>query len=534
MPPYLPIAPLNVTHIDKFDLEKEIESVRDKIGLLKYLGFNIVRLLIIWKAIEPYPNDNLEELLPEGKKYLSVVHKIIDLLYEHGLYVILDFHQDIAHEIFGGDGFPDWALALDGKYKNPKPATMRDKKWQIAYMTNKLQRHTLESFWNNDLTNREADLYHYPVRTHLEKTIGQTVKFFKGLNNEQGHPAILGIEPFNEPHPAGIDKDLFEKEILYQYYMNVNSEIRKHDDRLFLFIEPRVDWTVSTNKDKKSAFGGPVKLKNLFNINFIRDVMVEGKMNPKTIRSYLPTVPHSLSSITQRGVFSFHYYDTMAIAGSFLKVPENLYKIKREWPHIFSQLTEAAVERDLVPFLTEFGGLQESEQIREYLDLNFMQIESFLINSTYWNYDLYNTEEGKDNWNLENYSILGPNRVPRNIDVIARPYPMRSSAEPKFLFFDIKTKYAVIILEGTVEAPKHPTVIHIPFNIQYSPELYVWATSDEIEWDKQNQILYWYPNKDSATNAMILGKVRRMDRDALPKMAKEVVDKYSLFALEFS
>jgi endoglycosylceramidase len=114
--------------------------------------------LFIWKAIEPYPNDNLDELLPEGKKYLSSMRRIIDLLYEYGLYVIIDFHQDISHEVFGGDGFPDWALALDGKHKNPKPATMRDKKWQIAYMTNKLQRHTLESFWNNDLTNRESDL----------------------------------------------------------------------------------------------------------------------------------------------------------------------------------------------------------------------------------------------------------------------------------------------------------------------------------------------------------------------------------------
>ena len=50
----------------------------------------------------------------------------------------------------------------------------------------------------------------------------------------------------------------------------------------------------------------------------------------------------------------------MAIAGSFLKVPENLYRIKREWPSIFEQLVGAAVERNLIPFLTEFGGLQES------------------------------------------------------------------------------------------------------------------------------------------------------------------------------
>jgi hypothetical protein len=295
-----------------------------------------------------------------------------------------------------------------------------------------------------------------------------------------------------------------------------------------------VDWTVSTKENKKSAFGGPVKFKNLFKLNLIRDVMVEGKMNPKIIRSHLPSDAHSLSSITQRGVFSFHYYDTMAIAGSFLKVPENLYKIKREWPNIFAKLVESAVERNLIPFLTEFGGLQESEQIREYLDLNFIQIESFLINSTLWNYDLYNTEEGKDNWNLENYSILGPNRVPRNTDVIARPYPIRSSAEPRFLFFDIKTKYAAVILEGAVEDPNYPTMIYVPFKIHYLPELFVWATGDEIKWDKQNQVLYWYPNKDYTANALILGKDSAMDKNALPKMVNEAIGENNLFGQRFS
>ena len=59
------------------------------------------------------------------------------------------------------------------------------------------------------------------------------------------------------------------------------------------------------------------------------------------------------------------------------------------------------------------------------MNLQFVQIETFLLNSTYWNYDLYNTREGKDNWNLENFSLLGPNRTPRNLDIAARPYPIR-------------------------------------------------------------------------------------------------------------
>ena len=68
---------------------------------------------------------------------------------------------------------------------------------------------------------------------------------------------------------------------------------------------------------------------------------------------------------------------------------------------------ESAISRNLIPFLTEFGGNQDWErlktdlqpdavyngkQIRAYMNLQFIQIETFLLNSTYWNYDLYNTQ----------------------------------------------------------------------------------------------------------------------------------------------
>ena len=46
LPPYLPIAPLNVHDINQLDLKKEIESVKPQLDLLNHLGLNIVRLFI--------------------------------------------------------------------------------------------------------------------------------------------------------------------------------------------------------------------------------------------------------------------------------------------------------------------------------------------------------------------------------------------------------------------------------------------------------------------------------------------------------
>jgi uncharacterized membrane protein HdeD (DUF308 family) len=536
--PYLPIAPLETRNLSQLNLKEEIKSVEPELDRLKDVGFNVVRLLISWKAIEPRPNTNLDELLPEGKQYLTCVKEIIDELHARNLYVFLDFHQDIAHEVYGGDGFPDWALAIDNEHKLSEPSNLQDKKWMIKYVTSKSLKKTLTSFWRNDLTNIEGEnkLEHFPVRTHLEKTIGQTARFFRSLNNGAGHPAILGIEPFNEPHPAGLPKEQFEREFLVDYYRNVDLEIRKFDPDVFIFMEPSVAWTTPSSSSNgqdgnKSKLGlvssGPFSAKDAFNLELVRNVMVDGKIDAKQLITFLPKNLSSVSTFSRNGVLAFHYYDMMAIASSFVKMPENMYRYKREWPLIFDQLVNAASERRLIPFLTEFGGFQEAEQIREYFNLVYEQIEAHLLNATHWNYDLYHTKEGKDNWNLENFSLLGPNRTPRNLDVVARPYPMRSSAEPVLLFFDIESKYATIILKGkVVEAP---TIIYIPFNLHYTPEFTVWATtSKQIKWDKDNQLLYWYPAKERTLNQIIIGKSRNLDTSILPKQAKDLASEVTL------
>ena len=92
--------------------------------------------------------------------------------------------------------------------------------------------------------------------------------------------------------------------------------------------------------------------------------MIEGNMDPQAdqqIVSYLPSDRVSLDKIGGRSVLSFHYYDPIAITQSFLKIPDNMYRYANQWPKIFTQLVKAAEDRGLVPFLTEFGGVQDAE-----------------------------------------------------------------------------------------------------------------------------------------------------------------------------
>jgi cellulase (glycosyl hydrolase family 5)/glycosyl hydrolase family 5 len=544
--PYLPISPLKAKMISPQELTNEIKSVTKELDLMKESGFNVVRFLLSWKALEPRPNTDLDHrLLPEGEEYLRLVRQIVDELYSRDILVLFDFHQDIAHELAGGDGFPDWALALHDQVKRPDKPAKNNKLWAASYQLNKLVKNTLSSFYHNDLTNDEENLSHYPVRTHLEKTIGQTIRFFKNLNGGEGHPAILGVDLFNEPHPVGIDKYEFESKLLKEFYLNAFHEIRKYDDKIFVFIEPRVDWTAFSSEEMNKQLTGWDKAKKFDLRRFLRIGDMEmvrtpldkgtythkGLMDaPKEINTYLPGKADWPAELLERGVFSFHYYDTRAIMSSIGMIPDNISKYKQDWPDVFERIVTAGYERDLIPFLTEFGGTHESELVAPYINLQYIQVESQLLNSTYWNYDLYHTEDGKDNWNLENFSLLGPRRKQRHLDLATRPYPILSSSKPVFLSFDVKNKYFSLVLQGGGNATASEgvsTVIYIPRIIHYQNGFNVWSTTksrESIEWDPVDQLLYWNPTKELGPDILLITGTEDIDAN---KLHNEVRNSFS-------
>jgi Cellulase (glycosyl hydrolase family 5) len=523
--PYIPVMPLNVTVLNHKEFEAEMKAVRPYLCQLRTLGMNVVRLPIMWKALEPTPNPNLGQLMPETINYLKYVKEIIDELYSDGLFVIVDFHQDIAHEAYGGDGFPDWALGIDDQHPAlPISHKLMDSKWGTNYYDvpwlsriicrcagrRLLVRNTLESFWIDELYNqeqKETDRVTYKARnpqTHFVKIVGQVVKFFATLNNGAGHPAILGYEPFNEPSEVGLGKQNFEENILPEFYHRVEEEIGKYDDKALVFIEPRSDWTVY-------SANGPE---------------FQGLKYTSKPQSFLPApyVPNSANS----GVFSFHYYDPWMMTG--FPFAWNMNKKAKQWPSIFEQLHQVANSSGLVPFLTEFGCSQDWEGytrlrpqiyhhrvIRACMDLQFKQVEAQMFNATYWNYDLYNQKNTKDNWNGENYSLLGPERSSRNLDVVARPYTMRSSAIPQRIFFDLESENAAFILAGAVVDA--PTVIFVPRTLHYfGDDFEVRATTppSSVIWDETNHMLYWYPDKTLPQNQLIVSRSGGFNSLVLP------------------
>lgn len=535
LPPYLPVLPLHVTRLDDqaiMEFRQELNRLLPKFDHLQEMGFNVVRLLVMWKAIEPVPNQKPEVLLPEGAVYLYCIKEVIDVLYERGIFVIIDFHQDVAHEVFDGDGFPNWIsdsivlseIVMSSEFykflQSFGHMQHKNKLWSIQYLFNRAVISTLRDFWKNSNKNKP--------RTHLEKTIGATARFFQAMHGNHGHPAILGYELFNEPHPVEIDVNQFEKEILPEYYQNTISEIRRSftnnigDTQSFIFVEPRIDATIRSISSNWLEILPDIWLKKLVSLL----IPPESKLD--------------LSSISdQRIVFSFHYYDPLL----FVSIPKDMKLRVQEWARIFKDLCWKAKDLKAIPFLSEFGADQQWKQqpsilssdfndlTSEVIEKQYELVEENLLNATYWNYDFYNTHDNHDNWNLEDFSILGSDHKLRNQDVVARPYPMRSSAKPTLLKFSPKTRHCIMMFSDVPVDAK--SMIYVPNHIHYTDGFEVHATSNDIQFDRENKILLWQPSKNSTEHQIIFCLPGGFDESNLPSESLNLFRKVKHYKVDF-
>ena len=74
----------------------------DDAAFLAANGFNAVRVGVIWSDLEPEPG-------VFDTSYLNSIEQTVQTLGNHGIYSIIDFHQDAYSTAFGGEGAPAWA-----------------------------------------------------------------------------------------------------------------------------------------------------------------------------------------------------------------------------------------------------------------------------------------------------------------------------------------------------------------------------------------------------------------------------------------
>ena len=155
----------------------------DDVAALAGRGFTVVRLGMIWAAVEPEPGQYSEE-------YLAWLGTQLDLLGDHGFGVVLDAHQDLYSQSFG-DGAPAWATLTDAEF-------VATDLWSDAYLTSPAVHAALDAFWANAPG---------PTGVGLQDSFaamwGHVAERFRG------HPALIGYDILNEPTQGSAAEDVF-------------------------------------------------------------------------------------------------------------------------------------------------------------------------------------------------------------------------------------------------------------------------------------------------------------------------------------
>ena len=163
--------------------------------LMARLGFNVVRLGMTWKGLEPgtapandpaictkgTPHDPGQFNQAVLDRYLNKLNETVTLLDRFHIYTLLDMHQDVYNEMFDGEGAPNWAVCTDGLPNTDPPG-----RWSRNYATGAAGA-AYANFWSNDVVGDFQGEY--------DRAWAAVASFFRG------NPWVLGYDPFNEPFP---------------------------------------------------------------------------------------------------------------------------------------------------------------------------------------------------------------------------------------------------------------------------------------------------------------------------------------------
>lgn len=445
----------NVPHTDMTDNEQ--------ISNLKKWGFNVVRLGVMWSGLMPEKNKINET-------YLNEMIQIVDNLASHGIYSLIDLHQDMMSSNFASyDGVPKWVLDEMPNSWFPFPWPLPNGALNTSLFTAYLSEScgfAFQCLYDN--RNHFGDYF-----LQYWSTIAQTF-----ANNT----AVLGYDIINEPwagdvfaNPRLFDSSLAGSKNLLPLYDKAYETIRKYDSKTLIFYEPVIWGILFDTKNFGAGFD---------------------RAPGNDIRST---------------VLSWHHYCwILGTAGNPIKngtYPE-FYRVLCD---VF-QLTESfeAIRNDMLDigggasFLSEFGecSFKDPEGIDpNYLDTteckNVMDMsDRYFTSWTYWDSDFYN--------DVGSVKVINDKLV----NAFSRVYPKVTNGIPDNFNFNITTKEFLykfnlnsnVDLATEIFIPSHvyPSGFevllspHLKWSYDRTTNLLIIQLNDEIKqefYDKKRKIL---------------------------------------------
>jgi endoglycosylceramidase len=221
--------------------EKDVEFLQKQ-------GFNLVRLGVMWSAIEPNAGQ------PYNDSYLANIKSTINLLAKHGIYTVIDFHQDgYSAKDNLGVGMPSWASLG----KSPT-ANSFNPGFPLSYRGGtKVGQKVITMETDNNFSQFWADTRapqkNMGLQTAYANMLTHTAAYFKGTKS------IIGYEIMNEPFIGDNWKSCiaaskpnsgcqeFASTTLQMFSEKMSAAIHQGDPNTIAWMEPEVNFDLGEN-----------------------------------------------------------------------------------------------------------------------------------------------------------------------------------------------------------------------------------------------------------------------------------------------
>ncbi|WP_223263366.1 glycoside hydrolase family 5 protein [Rhodococcus sp. MTM3W5.2] len=151
-------------------------------------GFNVAPLTLAWSALEPTPG-------AFDEAYVAKIHKAVNDAKDHGIYTVLDMHQDAWGKAPAWATLTDgWSTCTLGGQRETSPAVAR----------------SFQNFYDDT----------QGIQGHLVNTWARLAGEFKD------EPTVAGYDLLNEPNP-GLRDPITAADQIRRYYQRAITAIRQ-------------------------------------------------------------------------------------------------------------------------------------------------------------------------------------------------------------------------------------------------------------------------------------------------------------------
>ncbi len=411
----------------------------------KYLGFNVVRLGLIWDGVEPKP-------LQYDDEYLSNIKRFVDLARNNDIYVLLDMHQDL-YSCKWGDGAPEWATLTDGQ------PHVEGELWSDAYLQSGAVMRSFDHFWNNTPACDGIGL-----QDHYAKMWAHVADFFKECDN------IIGYDIMNEPAIGSLAEEVLG-DIILEYatkVLNITKPDPEELAALWMDQEKRVDilnsmseWTIFKSIIESSGAVAKDFDRNILTpfyakvTSAIREIDMESIIFTEANYFSNIAIQSEIGRIDKAQVFSPHGYDLVVDTDKYDAYSQDRVN------YIFDTHRKVQDRLDMPVLVGEWGAFTDYDITYE-LAIELIKIfEKYLWSNSFWCY----------------YSGMEKCKY---INALKRAYPMSTSGELLEYSFDFQSRNFTMICQNISTSATtviyYPDVEHITLN-----DISIEGTECEIE-----------------------------------------------------